>query len=908
MEALILLAVASIGFILVGSIVAFINLSGMRGLKSEIKKLKQTVSYQHGLIENLLTTQNTNANSDQPPVLSDDMVESPVPSADLNTADTGASVDDEPTKSEKRLSMAANAIEQIVKLSPTQSSRQAGAQSVKAHAANNKPKVNFSLDTFLQGNGLLWLGAVVLALGGVFLAKYSIEAGLFPPSLRIILGGAFGVVLIVLAEYLYTNPKRFNIHSSMISAALASGGVITCFSMTLVAFDFYEYLSPSLAFIILACIATAATWMSVRYGPILALVGVVGAYIVPALVTTGSNNVFALLVYISFVSVSTLWVHAYVKQQWLWWLSVLGHFGWLLISVNIGYYDYQWVIFVYCLFSIYLFVFVPIVGPGLNQTEFVAMPIKSLLMPRKEQLGILLPVAALILSNVDQAVTSNLLLMLFILSVVLLVAPFRHSAFDTWPFIAVGLCVLVFLKMPSTYDYADNLFPFTGGYLFAQVSALGFVIYSVLALMWLKNRPSFLLLLVFSPLMIMGLAYALSAPQAAPYLYPVWSISLMLVACVFAYFGLRENSKLHKMTYIMLANGALTLTLTMLLSSATLSLAIVAQVALMAFLSSRYKIAMPNWLYKIAIGVVLLRLTAAPWLEAYTNETIAGVNWSLIVYPLVLVLLWLTYKFLSKDDIKAWCIGALLHVVALFVTTETSYLISGSNPTLFALSYGQAIFLSMNYLILGAVYLWRKQSASQPFLYVAYSSVLLGVSALLHLYLSVFSSPFIFDHDMGSGVFINLLLPLWAIPALVITAMLYWRLISDKFRSIAWGVAGIFGVFYINGFIRGIYHPGLSLAKFDILQQELYVYSIVWLMAAVGLILLAQMLNKAVVNKAGFCILSLVVFKAFLIDMSSLDGLYRALSFIGLGLCLVGIGWLFQRLNHKPALKTHAVT
>ena len=30
--------------------------------------------------------------------------------------------------------------------------------------------------------------------------------------------------------------------------------------------------------------------------------------------------------------------------------------------------------------------------------------------------------------------------------------------------------------------------------------------------------------------------------------------------------------------------------------------------------------------------------------------------------------------------------------------------------------------------------------------------------------------------------------------------------------------------------------------------------------------------------------------------MSSLEGLYRIASFIGLGLCLVGIGWLYQRL------------
>jgi uncharacterized membrane protein len=34
----------------------------------------------------------------------------------------------------------------------------------------------------------------------------------------------------------------------------------------------------------------------------------------------------------------------------------------------------------------------------------------------------------------------------------------------------------------------------------------------------------------------------------------------------------------------------------------------------------------------------------------------------------------------------------------------------------------------------------------------------------------------------------------------------------------------------------------------------------------------------------------------FFIDMSDLTGIYRALSFIGLGLVLMGIGWFYQRL------------
>jgi uncharacterized membrane protein len=38
------------------------------------------------------------------------------------------------------------------------------------------------------------------------------------------------------------------------------------------------------------------------------------------------------------------------------------------------------------------------------------------------------------------------------------------------------------------------------------------------------------------------------------------------------------------------------------------------------------------------------------------------------------------------------------------------------------------------------------------------------------------------------------------------------------------------------------------------------------------------------------------VLKVFLIDASDLTGLYRVASFLGLGLSLIGIGYLYQRL------------
>ena len=52
-------------------------------------------------------------------------------------------------------------------------------------------------------------------------------------------------------------------------------------------------------------------------------------------------------------------------------------------------------------------------------------------------------------------------------------------------------------------------------------------------------------------------------------------------------------------------------------------------------------------------------------------------------------------------------------------------------------------------------------------------------------------------------------------------------------------------------------------------------------------------------QNVGLGILGAVIVKVFLIDMANLTGLLKALSFIGLGLSLVGLSWLFQKLRKR---------
>jgi uncharacterized membrane protein len=46
-------------------------------------------------------------------------------------------------------------------------------------------------------------------------------------------------------------------------------------------------------------------------------------------------------------------------------------------------------------------------------------------------------------------------------------------------------------------------------------------------------------------------------------------------------------------------------------------------------------------------------------------------------------------------------------------------------------------------------------------------------------------------------------------------------------------------------------------------------------------------------------LLVIVIGKAFLFDMADLEGLLRAVSFMGLGLALLGLAYLHQRISNR---------
>jgi uncharacterized membrane protein len=109
------------------------------------------------------------------------------------------------------------------------------------------------------------------------------------------------------------------------------------------------------------------------------------------------------------------------------------------------------------------------------------------------------------------------------------------------------------------------------------------------------------------------------------------------------------------------------------------------------------------------------------------------------------------------------------------------------------------------------------------------------------------------------------------------------------------GVIGLVLVFaYLTLEVRHAFH-GAILVGGRTSDAEWYSYSVVWLAYAGALLALGFQRRDPRLRHAALAIVLVTVLKVFVWDMAELSGLYRAASFLGLGLSLVAIGWLYQR-------------
>ncbi|MBQ4856948.1 DUF2339 domain-containing protein [Pseudoalteromonas sp. MMG007] len=763
------------------------------------------------------------------------------------------------------------------------------------------------LRTGFEQNWMTWIGAIALAFGGIFLAKYSLEAGLLSPLTRLSLGGVFGLSLIAVASYLHYKRIIFEGFNNYIPAALASGGFITCFALTLLAYSSYSMISPTAAFIVLAIIAISASAMALKLGPLLAVLGIIGAYSVPIWVNTGSNNLLALFMYVGFVSLSASLVAQKVQRAWLWYLLWAGHIGWYLVGFLITELksNTPWLFATFALLSIVGLIALPRLGLKLKSIEHRPHSLKRLVKVLPDHLLLLAFIVPLIFTMSISYYTLQWQTIGVLSIGLLLFLVLKNSRWDLWQGLSLIIATLMIISAEQTSSlstfFDDGLFIFKGEYGLGLLLGFGFMAYGLYFGKKHIKRLAFHISAAFSFFVMIGTLYSLIPNSALSTAYPLWAFVLFVVAAILIKCAQHNTTLFQRFTYWVGANANITLAITMLLSDSGLTIALAIQVLLISVLIKRFNVPMPHSPIKALVAALLLRLTLAPWTPSYDALTLFGLHWSIIVYPLCTALFFAAAKCYKSSQLKVWLEGAALHCLALFITTETSYQLVGHYPQFDSLSFYEQILLTCNWLALGCVYLHRARIAgSLAKLYQIAGCVLAGGAGFISVKTLLDDNPLLSSIYIGELPVFNWLFLLWLVPA-GLTIWLYSLIkpINAKVAPFVLGVAGLLGLIAINSFIRQYWQgPYIYLSK-GASNAELYSYSIIWLILGAATVILGHLKNQLLIQKIGLGLLAAVIVKVFLIDMANLTGLLKALSFIGLGLSLVGLSWLFQKLRSR---------
>lgn len=179
----------------------------------------------------------------------------------------------------------------------------------------------------------IWAGGVALAVAGFFLVRYSIAAGFFGPTIRVALGFVFGAGLIAAAELAHRNALR--IADPRVGQVLAGAGLATLYGAFYMAGTRYDLVGTGIAFAGMAAATAAAIGLSFRFGLPSAIIGLVGGFAAPLLVSNDDPNLGLLSLYLALVTAGLSKAGANQGRSWLALASLAGGLGWgalILIS------------------------------------------------------------------------------------------------------------------------------------------------------------------------------------------------------------------------------------------------------------------------------------------------------------------------------------------------------------------------------------------------------------------------------------------------------------------------------------------------------------------------------------------------------------------------------------------------
>ncbi|WP_432761479.1 DUF2339 domain-containing protein [Rhizobium calliandrae] len=806
-----------------------------------------------------------------------------------------------------------------------------------------------SLESTIGARWAVWVGGIALALGGIFLVKYSIESGLLSPAMRLVLAAIFGLFLAAAGEIIRrrSEPVLVNtFQNAMIPGVLTAAGVVALFGSTYTAYGIYGFIGPAAAFVLLGLISVATLGLSLLHGQALAGLGLLASMVTPALIASTAPRPWTLFGYLVFTWLVT--IAASRLRRW----HLVPSFANALLSIwpllyifNSDAVDLTPVtLTVLAMIAGMIFIWpghYDVAGTAGESAGLAGSEGPSPSSTASHWTAFLTraPLGMTLTASIGAAAVA-LSLLIYSLSngypltdasfpfaaIVAAVAAFGASrTYAAWAAIlaalAAGFGMFIALMQPEIgaelniaqiVPALSYLVAYDGLSLGAVFVLVGFFF---LRRFGESERPFGTLwgiIMVATPLTIAVISYVTFGNWTRDWLHGLYGIGLGIVLLALAEWldrrSFKEKIALPSNIFAAGSFAAFVLAVHTLTHDAlpTILLPVLGTAFLLAGRARSWP-ALP-WMMVAALIIVLGRIAWQPTIvDPGELGTTPVFNMLLAGYGIPAALAaWSAFEVRGSPDLRlrntlqALTSFLVLLTVAMLVRHAMNGGVLNANiPTL-----GEQSIYTL--LAIGASATLMALDVSASSHVFRYGGMALGVlSVILILTLHLFGlNPFITGESTGQIPFFNLLMLGYLLPALAYGGVaLYGRhrrplplvmmlAVAGAVMAFAWATLSV------RRFWQGEYIPFWN----GVIQGELYSYSVVWLLIGIALLWLGARFDARSLRIASAALVFVTVVKVFLIDMANLEGFLRALSFIGLGAVLIGIGLFYQKvLSGKKA-------
>jgi uncharacterized membrane protein len=764
---------------------------------------------------------------------------------------------------------------------------------------------------------VVWVGGVALVLGGIFLVRYTIQEGLIGPGVRIMLGALLALVLVAAGEWTRRKENLSGLPglpTAHIPGILTAAGTTVAYATVYAAYGLYNFLPPGVAFILMGIVALLTLAAALLHGPALAGLGVIGAYLAPLLVSTTQPDYWALYIYIAVVTAASFALARLRLWRWLALAAIVLGAAWTLLGMTpgavtaIGAHAFN-TLAGFALAAVFL-VCGLLYGPEAKPGELDPVSVFALSV-------YLLAAALLVLASRHDAAALTVFVVLTIATVA--IAWRAEAASGAVPVAAVlAMAVMAhwavqenldFLKWPAgpaapaiaepqRYDYGSHL----------TLAAAWAALFG-LAGFWAQGRSTRALApmlwgatSVFAPLaMLIALYYRIANLDRS---LPFAGLALLLAAI----FAIATETLLRREKrpgiaaasafYATGALAALALALTFALEKGWLTVALALMAPGAAWVSEKRPL---PWLRSLSAIMAALVTARVGWEPRIVGDALGSApifNWLLYGYGVPAASFWLAGYLLRRrhDDLPARTVdaAAILFTVLLVVLEIRHYVTGGDMYHTSAGLTEIALYVNAGLaMTIGLEHVRRRTGSIVHNVGACIVAALTLIAIIVDLV--YVAEPDLASHPVGPA-FINLILLGYGIPAvLAITLALIARTTRPlPYRVAAAVTAMTLALFYLTLEVRRLFHgPILAGSTSD---AEQYMYSTVWLVFGIVVLAVGFFLRSQPARLLALGVIVLTIAKVFIIDTASISGIFRALSVIGLGVVLLGIGWVYQRL------------